>query len=388
MIELSAAQNTRFRPTVIWYTTFRCNLACKHCLVNSSPFVNTTFDMTTKEALTAVSRISEIEPSTVILTGGEPLMRPDIQEILQALFDKRFRVAIESNGMLVTDDLSQFLHKRLCDGVDLTVGVSVDGGDAETHEFQRGLGSFEAMLRGIKILRRYKIPVTIQCTVNRVNVSTLPSLFELCNLMGLERLIFAFVNPIGRAQEFMDQLGLSLSDMERCLGLIITAMETYPNIRTVIKLPPAMIPPHILPRFIHFWRKQSNGGALSTSCNFPVQGILPDGSITICSVTRTNNQAYLGNIKDDSLVDIWEHHRFSSMRERYLASDWLKNICGDCVFKKGCKGSCRSWAYTEYGGFSESHPLCSAMESQGSFPNIYRISYKDKLLTKNKIDVG
>lgn len=381
MMELPVLQERRFRPTIYWYSTFRCNLACKHCSVHSSPFVDTSWDLTTDEALQTVERIAEVNPSLVILTGGDPFIRKDMPQIIQALLDKQFRVGIESNGMLITDELAQQMADAVLAGRDISVAVSIDGGDATSHDFQRGTGSYELALRGIETLRKHGVPVQVQCVVNRVNIDTLPKLFSLAEHLDLYMLAFAFVNPVGRALEFLDQLEMTPADLERSLQLILAGMEAHPSVHTVIKLPPALIPPHLYPRFTALRNRRTHQPvALSTSCNFPLLGILPDGSVTVCSVTRTRVQAQMGNVKDESLVDIWQRNHFDEMRKQYVEATWLTGICGDCVFKKGCKGSCRAWAYMEYGAYSDPHPLCAALENAGLFPHVYRESHRNKLL--------
>ena len=371
----------RFRPTIYWYTTYRCNLVCKHCIVNSSPYVDTSWDMTTDEALAAVDRIAAIEPGTVILTGGDPFVRKDIGVIIQALFDRRLRVGIESNAMLVTDEAARLLRSGLDAGVDLTLGISLDGGDAAAHDFQRGAGAYAAAIRGIELLRSYGVPVQLQCVANRVNIETLPVLFAYTRQIGAISLTFAFLNPIGRALEFTDQLSLGRAELTQALEVICANMEQHPDLRVIVKLPPAMISPHIYPRLMRF-RQPGNGVALSTSCNFPLLGILPDGSVTVCSVTRTDTRAYLGNVKEESLVAIWERQGFDAMRRHYVEAAWLTGICGDCILKNGCKGSCRAWAYAEFGEFSDPHPLCAALAREGTFPELYRISARDALLAR------
>ncbi len=98
----------RFRPLVYWYLTNRCNLACKHCWVNSSPHADTSADLATDEIMATIARLKEIDPGLVILTGGEPLLRKDALAIVEAILDQGIALSVETNGMLIQDE-----HVRL-----------------------------------------------------------------------------------------------------------------------------------------------------------------------------------------------------------------------------------------------------------------------------------
>lgn len=388
-MELPVLQPDHHRPTVYWYTTYRCNLACKHCSVHSSPYVDTAGDLSPEEALRAIDNIAQLRPGTVILTGGDPFTRPDALAIQQKLFDLRVRTGIETNAILIDREVARFLRRNADAGAQIALGISVDGGSAETHDFQRGPGAFAGMLRGVEAVVAEGLPVQFSSIVNRVNIDTIPDLFVLARQYKAWLLTFGFVNPIGRALEYLDDLQLTPELLERALETILDSMDRYPEVYTVIKIPPALIPPRFYPRVKrHLDQASGERFDLSTSCNFPLFGILPDGSITVCSVTRTKLKAYFGNVKSDSLVDVWRRQRFEAMRQAYLEADWLTGICGDCIFKKACKGSCRAWAYAEYGEFSGPHPLCRALEENGLFPQIYRLSHRDRLLASVRAGGG
>src|SRR4051812_8828334 len=92
-------EERRFRPSIYWYLTFRCNLACEHCSVSSSPWVDTSQDLDTGGCLQVVEQLAELNARAVLLTGGEFLIRPDSLQILKALADRGIMAGVETNGI-------------------------------------------------------------------------------------------------------------------------------------------------------------------------------------------------------------------------------------------------------------------------------------------------
>lgn len=137
----------------------------------------------------------------------------------------------------------------------------------------------------------------------------------------------------------------------------------------MVKVPPAVVPP----RFLSMVFKESNV-VNSVSCQFPLLGILPNGDVTICAVSREDQDLRFGNIRTTTLKQVWTETRMSMLRSRYLEAAELKGICGDCVWKYSCKGSCRAWAYEDGDSFDSPFPVCQALFDNGEFPQAYRLS--------------
>lgn len=367
----------RFRTMIYWYVSFRCNLACKHCWVNSSPDVDTSEDLTTEEMIAAVHNIKRLNPSGVILTGGEPLLRKDIGVVLRELVRQDMDVFVETNATLVADEVLASAREAITKGQQFHFAVSLDGGTEESHDWLRGRGSFRGTLRGIRRLREEGLPVDIQCVVHRRNWDTLNQLGDLAQKLDICYLKFGVATPIGRAKEQLSDLIVPYNQTAVALTHIIAAIARYSG-KVLLKIPPAMIP-------LKYQQELRSKGSVSdcsaqnvTSCHFPLLGILPDGRVTVCAITREQTSAYFGNIRDVSLLQIWQTHSLDAQRERYLSAE-LKGICADCIFNNECRGACRAHAYTETGSFEGPYPICAEMERQGFFPNVFRLSWVEKM---------
>lgn len=380
-------EQRRFRPTIYWYLSFRCNLACAHCSVGSSPWVDTSGDLDTDECLRVIEQMAELQVRAALLTGGEFLIRPDALRILRALAERGIAAGLETNGILYPPGFLELAGEMQTRGL-LGITVSLDGGTPETHDRLRGPRSFDRTVAGLRLLRDNGIRFNLQCVLNRESYGTVPELYVLAEELSpaCDAVQWAFLNPVGRGAGLTQDLGLRPEDISTLFGLIQRAEPGFSG-RTVIKVPPAVVPPRYLPLILKKSRVQS-----ASTCQFPLLGILPNGDVTICAVSRENEDLRFGNVREEGfrLKGLWEKTRMDQLRSRYLAAEDLAGICGDCVWKYQCKGACRAWAREEGGSFDAPFPLCKALEEAGAFPKAYRLSFQNAAAAAafQKIDDG
>jgi radical SAM protein with 4Fe4S-binding SPASM domain len=361
---------TKHAPVVYWYPTFLCNLACRHCSVHSSPRVDTSLDLSTDEALDVVGQIKELGCRTVIMSGGEVLIRKDILIILRALFEAGVNITFESNGLLFTDEFADLITwARDERGLRTAITVSVDGGTATAHDFFRGRNAFHRTVSGLRFLKARGIAFDVQCVLSIRSIDTIPDLFALAAGLapGLQHLTFTFLNAIGRGEALHREVGVSAPNRTRAYAHIVAGMAAYPQQQVAVKVPPALIPPEFLSRLF----AEENSASCITSCAFPTLGVLADGRVTICALTRMDTRIIFGNVRTGRLLGMWEQARLDSLRQRYLDAE-LEGICGSCRFRQTCKGCCRAHAFEESGSFDAAHPLCQYLDERGEFPAMYR----------------
>ncbi len=368
-------EQRKFRPDIYWYLSFRCNLACKHCSVFSSPTIDTSNDLTTEECLRVVDQMAELNVRCAILTGGEVLIRPDALTIMEAIAERGMMVGLETNGLRFTQPFID-LARRLQARSRMSMTISVDGGTAEAHDTLRGPGAFDRTVRGLRKISEQGLRFSVQAVLNRSNVSTIPDLYRLAGELrpGLKNLMFGFLNPVGRGDELVAELGLRAQDLALCFELIRRSKDGFEN-TTIVKLPPAAIPPRYASMVYH-----STNVKGCVTCQFPLLGVLPDGDVTICAVSRDNQSLHYGNVRTGRLKDMWLQGRIDLLRSEYVAAEHMTGICGDCMFQKACKGGCRAWAYEVGDSFDAPFPICQSMADSGTFPESYRISNQKKLI--------
>lgn len=368
------ATERRLRPTIYWYLTFKCNLACAHCSVSSSPWVDSSADLDTGECLRVIEQMAELQVSTALLTGGEFLIRPDALRILRSLAEREIAAGIESNGILYPPGFFELAREMQAKNL-LGITISLDGGTRETHERLRGPRSFDRTIAGLRQLQENGIRFNLQCVLNHESYRTIPELYALAAQLSpaCGAVQWALLNPVGRGTGLIQELGIRSGDIPALFQLIQEAEPGFPG-RTVVKVPPAMVPPRYLPMILKGTRIES-----VTTCQFPLLGILPDGDVTICALSRDNQDLCFGNVRDEGfrLKQVWEKTRMDQLRSRYLGGENLSGICGDCVWKYQCKGACRAWAFEEGGSFDAPFPLCQTLAEAGAFPKVYRLSHQN-----------
>ncbi|HID09552.1 TPA: radical SAM protein, partial [Candidatus Micrarchaeota archaeon] len=165
--------SSEFRPVIDWNVTRRCNLRCAHCYLDAG--AGHGGELGTEEALDVVDQISEVGSPLLIVSGGEPFVRSDIMEILEYACSKGLRVAISTNGTLI----SRGVARRLAELGVVYVGVSLDSPRPDWHDSFRGVeGSFRAALEGIKNCQEAGLHTGIRYTVTRYNVDETPLILE------------------------------------------------------------------------------------------------------------------------------------------------------------------------------------------------------------------
>ena len=183
-------------PVVIWNLIRRCNLTCKHCYSISAD-TNFPGELTTEQVYAVMDDLKAFRVPVLILSGGEPLLRPDIYDIAKRAKAQGFYVGLSSNGTLIDERNIDRIAE--CDFN--YVGVSLDG-IRETHDkFRRMDGAFEASLKGIRLCRDLGLKIGVRFTMTQDNAHDLPGLLKLVEVEGIDRFYFSHLNYAGRGNK-------------------------------------------------------------------------------------------------------------------------------------------------------------------------------------------
>ncbi|RLB77075.1 MAG: heme b synthase [Deltaproteobacteria bacterium] len=335
---------------VAWETTRNCNLACVHCRASAEygPF---TGELDTRASFHLLDQISEVGEPIVILTGGEPLLRPDIFDIAKYGTDKGLRMVMAPNGTLITKKNT----RQMADAGIKRISVSLDGATRESHDRFRGVdGAFEGALRGIRRVKDAGIEFQINTTITKTNLSEIPKIQEMAiNLGAVAHHIFLLV-PTGRGKYIVDQ-EITAEEYERTLNWFYDQRE-----KTSLQLK-ATCAPHYYRILRQRAKKEGKSVTFKThGMDAVTRGCL--GGTSFCFISYRGIvqpcgflQVNCGDITKTSFVDVWNRSDvFLSLRN----FDNLKGKCGMCEFRKVC-GGCRARAYEATGDFLAEEPLCS-----------------------------
>ncbi len=327
---------------VSWNLTKRCNLRCLHCYLDAAELEGAS-DIETRSALDIVDEIASMNPhAMVIMTGGEPLLRPDLPEIASYAASKGLSVVIGTNGTLLTPSAIESLIKASVSGV----GVSLDSAAPGVHDRFRGVaGSWLSTIAGIDNLRESGIPYQLHLTVTKENKDSLNDVFRLAEEKGATAVNIFFLVCTGRGQQMTD---LTPSEYESVLEEIAKADETSGGVMVR-----ARCAPHIV-RVANSIAPESpiaRGGTSGCIAATGYMRITPEGLVTPCPyIPPTPEGPAIG---EKTLKDIWDKDPlFVAMRRRDL-----EGRCGACEFKVTC-GGCRARALASGCNLSGEDPWC------------------------------
>lgn len=331
----------------VWEMTTACNLKCVHChTAGGAPGSD---ELTTEEAKNLLGELSHIRNFRMMaFTGGEPLMRSDLYELLAYSRSLGFNNTIATNATLIDDRVA----RRLRDHGVVIAAVSLDGISAKTHDMVRGLpGSFDSAVAGMRALSRAGILLHINITAMEYNVDQMNPLMGLVDELDTGILLIYQLVPVGRGRAIQDAaLGKEANEW---LTRFMARAQSSTN---------AIMEPVAGPQYWSFLLKRAriaSGIGLNIaekvfhgcSAGRGFIYIKPDGAVWPCPFIEVS----CGNVRERRFRDIWA--RASVLTELRQREKLLKGQCGECEYRRlcgGCRG--RAWAFT--GDYLAEDPCC------------------------------
>ena len=352
---------------VFWETTAGCNLHCIHCRRIIIADQLTPQDLTTQESFHLIDQIAAVGRPILVLSGGEPLFRPDIFDIARYATDAGLIVALASNGTLIDDSVAA----RIKESGIKRVSISFDGSNASTHDAFRGLpGSFDAAVRGVQALRAIDVPVQINTTIARHNEAQLEGILQLAKDLDAVALHLFLLVPVGCGVEIAEDQMISAREYERVLNWLYDTEQAEPQLQLKATCAPHYF--RVMRQRRAEERRQGVRRELPASHDRQVHGH-PHGQMHaatkgclagtgVCFVSHRGEVfpcGYLpveaGSVREQEFGDIWQNSRlFQELRD----PDLLEGKCGACQFKTVC-GGCRARAYGMTGNYLAEEPFCA-----------------------------
>ena len=180
-------------PVVIWNLIRRCNLTCKHCYAFSADH-DYPGELSLAQVFAVMDDLKSFKVPVLILSGGEPLLRPDIFEIAERAKAMKFYVGLSTNGTLIDQPLAERIHAA---GFDY-VGISLDGIGPTHDKFRRLQGAFDLSLAAVRRLQKLGTKVGLRFTMTELNAHDLPALLQLMRAEDVDKFYFSHLNYAGR----------------------------------------------------------------------------------------------------------------------------------------------------------------------------------------------
>ena len=331
----------------VWEMTTACNLRCIHC--HTSGGTPADDELSTAEARRLLDQLAQVsEFRMMAFTGGEPLVRPDLFELLAYSQALGFTNTIATNATLIDDDVARRLRRR---GV-VIAAVSLDGFDAGTHDFVRGQsGVFEATLRGMRALQRAGILLHVNITAMEYNLDQMDRLAALVDELDAGILLMYQLVPVGRGRG-IGNAALDLGANERLIRFMARAQRTSR----------AILEPVAGPQYWPFLLQRAGirGGPLLGLAETVFHGcsagrgfvyVKPNGEVWPCPSVEVD----CGNVRETDSATIWASSPvFEDLRAR---ESRLQGQCGECQYRRLC-GGCRGRAWALAGDYLAEDATC------------------------------
>lgn len=345
--------------TIYFYLTDDCNLRCRHCWIAPKYSPNTVSSSSLSYELFC-SIITQAKPlglKTIKLTGGEPLLHPRINDILDFTIKESIRLTIETNGILCTKEIA----KKIAQSKWSHVSVSLDGTDAKTHEWVRGVdGCYNKTITGIKNLVDAGVKPQIIMTIMRHNVEQVGPMIKLAESLGAYSVKFNVLQPTARGKRMTESgEALSIEELIKIGEWVESDLSLTSNIKVYFDHPPAFRP------LKNMFGNKGNGCG---TCGIKgIIGVLPDGSYAMCGIGESLPEFVFGNASQDKLEQVWNYSPMIQDLRKYIPAN-LEGVCSKCLMKNICLGSCIAQNYYRSKNLWAPFWYCEEAMKKGIFP--------------------
>jgi len=347
------AQDFAHSPLMFYYeVTLACDLICKHCRASSQEQPHPA-ELSPSQAQALLEQVAAFpRPPHVVLTGGDPLKRPDLLELIRHAVGLGLEVALTPSATPLATP--QALAEAQRAGI-RALGLSLDGADAATHDAFRGWeGSFRRTIEMLDAARKLALPVQVNTTVVRRNVHQIDAIAELLAEKAIATWAVFFLVPVGRG---VDEPRISPREYEEVFARLWRHAQTKPFVVKTTEAP-------------HYRRYvlQQGGHPLAAPKGMPLQSAARRGPLGIGDGKGIMFVSHIGEIYPagflplccgrfpaDNVVQVYQHHpTFLALRD----PERLKGRCGRCEYRRLCGGS-RARAYALTGDYLQADPDCS-----------------------------
>lgn len=342
--------NIKAPRIIAWELTRSCNLSCAHCRA-ASEFGHYPGELSTQEIKAVIDNITSITNPILILTGGEPLLRPDIWDIIDYAQAKGASPVVSTNGTLLTKEVAAKLAAHHIP----RISISIDFPTEDLHDKFRGQkGAFKASLEGIRHAKAAGVGVQINTTVTKMNNKLLEEMHDLALSLDIDAFHIFLLVPTGRGED-LREVELTPEEYEEALNWAYDRQKSSP-----LHFKPTDAPQYY--RIIHQRALQEGSKVSAQEYGFDAitRGCL--GGITFCFISHTGDiqpcgyfNLQCGNVKEKSFSEIWTH---SPVLQDLRTYSLLKGKCGACEYKSVC-GGCRARALAETGDYMQEEPYCA-----------------------------
>lgn len=345
-------------PVVVWNCTKQCNLRCLHCYASAND-QRSAGEMDTTAGEAFIRDLADFGVPVILFSGGEPLLRKDLFELASLAREQGIRIALSTNGTLITDKVA----REISNIGFAEVGISLDGIGAKNDHFRGKDGAFQAALKGIRNCVDLGLRVSLRLTVTRFNYQEIPDIFRLVEEESIDRICFYHLAYSGRGSNLQGE-DISHSQMRSVIDVICE--RTVDLHRRGLSKEVLTVGNHADGAYLYLKLKEQDPERANKVIELLRRNGGNNSGIKIGAVDD------LGNVHPDQF---WWHYSLGNVRERKFGDIWtdtseallsglknrkglLKGRCTRCRYLDICNGNLRVRAEAVYGDVWAEDPAC------------------------------
>ena len=340
-----------------FYLAEGCNLACRHCWL--APKLDSTGSqyptLPVELFETAIREAKPLGLGAVKLTGGEPLLHPHFMQLLEIIRREELGLMVETNGLLCTPEIAAEIAKSPKN----FVSVSIDGTDAASHEWVRGVaGSFDAARQAVRNLVAAGIRPQVIFSVMRGNAEQVDAIVAMAEELGAASLKFNIIQPTARGEKLHEaQETLDVAE------LIALGRHVEQELAPKSKMKLFFHYPHAFRALSRI----ASGDGCSACGILGILGVLASGQYALCGIGEQVPELNFGEVGKVGLGEVWrENPVLKALRDGLPGR--LEGVCSRCLMKGRCLGSCIAQNYYRTRSLWAPFWFCEQAEAAGLFP--------------------
>ncbi|MEI7437150.1 MAG: 12,18-didecarboxysiroheme deacetylase [bacterium] len=347
------------KPVVVWNVGQRCNLHCVHCYSHSRD-QDYPDELAHEDGLRLLSDLADFGAPVVLFSGGEPLLRPDIFELIRHATSRKMRAVVSTNGTLITPDIAS----RLKDAGLSYVGISLDGLEPTNDRFRGVQGAFKKALEGVRNCLSTGVKVGLRFTMTRANFRDVGGILDLIEQEGIPRVCFYHLVYTGRASKLVNEARMSHAETRSTVDLIMARTKAFHEQGRKVEV--LTVDNHTDGPYLYLRLLQED----------------PKRAEDVLSLLKMNGGnstgTGIGCVSWDGAVhpdQFWRHYSFGNVKERPFSAIWtdtsepllgklrdrkkyLKGRCSACKWLDICNGNFRVRAEALTGDIWAPEPDC------------------------------
>ncbi len=353
------------KPVVVWNMTKRCNLRCIHCYARAENESYQGNELSTDEGKRLIDNLADFGVPVILFSGGEPVLREDLPELIDYAVKKGLRAVISTNGTLITEEKAkQFARYALS-----YVGISLDGTGKVNDAFRGVSGAFELAIKGVRNAKHAGIKVGLRFTINKRNYKEIPRIFDIIEAEGIQRVCFYHLVYAGRGSRLINE-DITHEESRKVVDYIMD--RTKASFKKGSPLEVLTVDNHADGPYVYLRLLKEDAQRAKDVYELLMMNQGNASGVGIACVDEE------GNVHADQF---WRHYSFGNVRERPFSEIWqdtsnelmaklkekkkyVKGRCARCRWLDICGGNFRVRAEAATGDIWAEDPQCYLTEEE------------------------